>query len=87
MSIWSIFWGDQFHLVDPVYSGLIQFPYSFWVFPDWIGSIRSFSAPGMYHSFWPPDPDEGSPTGCLWWSLRGGEVTYMHHISRGRCEP
>ena len=37
MSIWSIFWGDQFHHVDLVYSGLIQFPYGFWVFRDWIG--------------------------------------------------
>ena len=24
------------------------------------------SAPGVYHLLWPPDPDEGSPTGCLW---------------------
>ena len=87
MSIWSIFWGDQFQQVDPVYSSLIWFPYGFWVSPDWIGSIWSFSAPGMYHSLWPPDPDEGSPTGCLWWSLMGGEVTNMCHISRGRCEP
>ena len=45
------------------------------------------SAPGVYHLLWPPDPDEGSPTGHLWWSLMGGEVTYMCHISRGRCEP
>ena len=34
-----------------------------------------------------PDLDEGSPTGHLWWSLIGGEVTYMCHILRGRCEP
>ena len=45
------------------------------------------SAPGVYHLLWPPDLDEGSPTGHLWWSLMGGEVTYMCHISRGRCEP
>ena len=45
------------------------------------------SAPGVYHSLWPADLDEGSPTGHLWWSLMGGEVTYMHHILRGRCEP
>ena len=44
-------------------------------------------SPGVYHLLWPPDPDEGSPTGHLWWSLMGGEVTYMCHISRGRCEP
>ena len=35
------------------------------------------SAPGVYHLLWSPDPDEGSPTGCLWWSPMGGEVTYM----------
>ena len=46
-----------------------------------------FSAPGVYHLLWSPDPEEGSPTGCLWWSPMGGEVTYMHHISRGGCEP
>ena len=45
------------------------------------------SAPGVYHLLWPPDPDEGSPTGRLWWSLTSGEVTYMRRISRGRCEP
>ena len=46
-----------------------------------------FTAPGVYHLLWSPDPDEGSPTGCLWWSPMGGEVTYMHHILRGGCEP
>ena len=45
------------------------------------------STPGEYQPLWPPDPDEGSTTGHLWWSLTGGEVTNMHHISRGRCEP
>ena len=43
-----------------------------------------FTAPGVYHLLWSPDPDEGSPTGCLWWSPMGGEVTYMYHILRGR---
>ena len=44
-------------------------------------------SPGVYHLLWPPDQDEGSPTGHLWWSLTDGEVTYMRHILRGRCEP
>ena len=30
---------------------------------------------------------KGSTTGHLWWSLMGGEVRNMRHISRGRCEP
>ena len=38
--------------------------------------------PGVHHSFFTPDPDEGSPTGCLGWSPMGGEVTYICHISR-----
>ena len=40
-----------------------------------------------YQPLWPPDPDEGSTTGHLWWSLMGGEVRNMCHILRGRCEP
>ena len=58
-----------------------------WVSWGDLDGNQESSAPGVYHSLWPPDPDEGSPTGCLWWSLMGGEVTYMHHILRGRCEP
>ena len=35
----------------------------------------------MYQLFLSPGSDEGSPTGCLWWSPMGGEVTHMHHTS------
>ena len=63
-----------------------QFQFSLGFLGDLDRNLES-SAPGVYHSLWPPDPDEGSPTGHLWWSLMGGEVTYMCHISRGRCEP
>ena len=77
---------------QPVESGLFQASLgcSRWFSPGFLGIIwfnLESSAPGVYHLLWPPDPDEGSPTGHLWWSLMGGEVTYMHHISRGRCEP
>ena len=44
-------------------------------------------APGEYQLLLSPDPDEGSPTGCLRWSPKGGEVTHMCHTSRGGCEP
>ena len=27
-----------------------------------------------------PGPDEGSPSGCLWGSPMGGEVTHVPHI-------
>ena len=81
----------EFHLVE---SGLFQanpvcsrqflvfsgFPWDIWL------NLES-SAPGVYHLLWSPDLDEGSPTGHLWWSLTGGEVTYMCHILRGKCEP
>ena len=45
------------------------------------------NTPGVHSLFWPPHLDDGSPLGCLWWSLMGGKVTNMCHISRGRCEP
>ena len=64
----------------PVYTGFFGF------LGDLDGNLES-SAPGVYHSLWPPDPDEASTTRCLWWSLMGGEVTYMCHTWRGRCEP
>ena len=64
----------QFGALDPGFSGTIHFN-------------LGFAAPGVYHLLWSPDLDEGSPTGCLWWSPMGGEVTYMHHILRGGCEP
>ena len=86
--------GTHFGEVEfwPVESGL------FWASPGcsrwfslgFLGIIQfnlESSASGVYHLLWPPDPDEGSPTGHLWWSLMCGEVTYMCHISRGRCEP
>ena len=60
------------------------------VFQSFFGTIwfnLESSAPGVYHLLWSPDPDEGSPTGCLWWSPTGGEATYMCHISRSGCEP
>ena len=38
--------------------------------------------PGVHHSFFTPDLDKGSPTGCLGWSPMGAEVTYMCHILR-----
>ena len=66
-------------LVFPVYTGF----FSFLGDPD--ENLES-SAPGEYQPLWPPDPDEGSTTGRLWWSLMGGEVRNMCHISRGRCE-
>ena len=69
-----------FFLVFPVYTGFFGFLGD----PDEnLGS----STPGEYQPLWPPDPDKGSTTGCLWWSLMGGEVRNMCHISRGRCEP
>ena len=71
------FW---FILVFPVYYGF----FGFWGEPD--GNLES-PAPGEYQPLWPPDPDEGSTTGCLWWGLMGGEVRNMCHISRGRYEP
>ena len=48
---------------------------------DLDGNLESL-APGEYQPLWPPDPDEGGTTGCLWWSLTGGEVRNMCHISR-----
>ena len=70
----------RFILVFPVYNGF----FSFWGDPD--GNLESL-APGEYQPLWPPDADEGSTTGRLWWGLTGGEVRNMHHISRGRYEP
>ena len=71
--------------LNPVYSSIFWEVSSGFCWDSWIN--KDSSAPEVYHSLWPPDPDEGSPTGCLWWSLTGGEVTCMHHILRGRCEP
>ena len=71
--------------LNPVCSGIFWEVSSGFCLDNWIN--QDSSAPGVYHSLWPPDLDEGSPTGCLWWSLIGGEVTYMCHKSRGRCEP
>ena len=68
-----------------VYSSIFREVSSGFCWDNWIN--QDSSAPGVYHSLWPPDPDERSPTEHLWWSLMGGEVTYMHHILRGRCEP
>ena len=77
--------------LNPVYSRQIRYVLDGFRFsPGFLGIIwfnLETSAPGVYHLLWPPDPDEGSPTGHLWWSLMGSEVTYMCHISRGRCEP
>ena len=42
----------------------------------------SLVAPGVYQLLFSPGPDEGSLTGCLWWSPIGGEVTYMSHTLR-----
>ena len=36
----------------------------------------------VYQLLLSPGPDEGSPTGCLWWSPIGGEVTHMCHTLR-----
>ena len=82
----------QFILVFPVYSSFSSFFYGFfslWFFGFWgepDGNLGP-SAPGEYQPLWPPDPDEGSTTGCVWWGLMGGEVRNMRHISRGRYEP
>ena len=70
-------WFFQFF---PVYTGFFSF------LDDRDENLES-STPGEYQPLWPPDPDEGSTTGHLWWSLMGGEVTNMCHISRCRCEP
>ena len=82
----------EFHPVESgLFHGQIQCVLNgFWFSPGFLGisgSTRNLSAPGVYHLLWPPDLAEGSPTGHLWWSLMGGEVTYMCHILRGRCEP
>ena len=79
---------DEFWVVE---SGL------FWAslgcsshFSGFLGTIQfnlESPAPGVYHLLWSPDLDGDSPTGCLWWSPMGGEVTYMCHILRGGCEP
>ena len=53
--------------------------FGFWGEPD--GNLGPL-APGEYQPLWPPGPDEGSTTGCLWWGLTGGEVRNMRHISR-----
>ena len=86
--------GTHFGEVEfwPVESGLFWASpgCSRWFSPGFLGIIwfnLESSAPRVYHLLWPPDLDKGSLTGCLWWSLMGGEVTYMHHILRGRCEP
>ena len=63
--------GTHFGEVEfwPVESGL------FWLNPvccrwfslGFLGTIwfnLESSAPGVYHLLWPPDLDEGSPTGC-----------------------
>ena len=64
------------------HSGIFQF------IPVESGAIQLILVtPGVHHSFFTPDLDKGSPTGCLGWSPMGGEVTYMHHILRGGCEP
>ena len=63
-----------------VYNGFV----GLWGDPD--GNLESL-APGEYQPLWPPDLDEGSTTGHLWWGLTGGEVRNMRHISRGRYEP
>ena len=72
-----VFW---FIPVFLVYNGF----FGFWGDPD--GNLES-PAPGEYQPLWPPDLDEGSTTGHLWWGLMGGEVRNMHHILRGRYEP
>ena len=69
------------------FPGFPGFTLGFSVFQGDLDETWRFSPPGKYHPLWPPDLDEGSTTGCLWWSLTGGEVTHMCHTSRGRCEP
>ena len=76
----------QFWCFPAVFLGFSGLYWVFW-FPGWSGWNLESSAPGEYQPLWPPDPDEGSTTGHLWWSLMGGEVTNMCHILRGRCEP
>ena len=66
----------------PAHSGLFQF-----ILVESSAIWLALGTHGVHHSFFTPDPDEGSPTGCLRWSPTGGEVTYMRHISRGGCEP
>ena len=39
-------------------------------------------APGVNHVLLCPGLDEGSSSGCLWWSPMSGEVTHMCHTSR-----
>ena len=76
----GLLWFYQFISVFLVYNSF----FGFWGDPD--GNLES-PAPGEYQPLWPPDPDEGSTTGCLWWGLMGCEVRNMRHISRGRYEP
>ena len=47
------------------------------------GSVRyNLVTIRVYQLLLSPGPDEGSPTGCLWWSPMDGEVTHMCHIFR-----
>ena len=92
---WVPIWGGLIPTrLNPVFPRLFQyflagFSGLCWVFQfsGWSGWNLESSTPGEYQPLWPPDLDEGSTTGHLWWSLMGGEVRNMCHISRGRCEP
>ena len=61
---------------SPVHSSL------FWFILDESRAIwLVLVTPGVHHSFFTPDPDEGSSTGCLQWSPTGGRSNiHVPHI-------
>ena len=68
------FWVVGISLVG---SGLVQ------LILVYSGSIwYSLVTPRVYQLLLSPGLDKGSPTGCLWWSPMGSEVTHMCHTLR-----
>ena len=63
--------------------GIVDRSGLFWFIPVYSSSIQyNLVTPGVYQLLLSPGQDEGSPTGCFWWSPMGGEVKHMHHILR-----
>ena len=83
----NLVYPGQFRCFPVSFTGFFRFILGFSVF--WVNLDETWNLQPLVstsHSG-PPDLDEGSTTWCLWWSLMGGEVRNMCHISRGRCEP